>query len=352
MELEAGFVQTPSGKDAWGHDVIFEFTGDDDFWLYVDGELVIDLGGIHSALAGSVNFSTGQVIVNGVTKTLRQIFQENYTSRNPSATQTDINAYLAQYFEGDEVVFKDYSAHTMKIFYMERGAGASNLHNRKFTLKALKSDSRTNEALPNAHFALYRSVKSSLSGMIRDYDPLPGYEDLVTDENGYIPQLDSTLPPGTYYLTEKDPPVGYEGLSEDIIFTISPLGVITINIQEHSGFLQSSESENDYLYLISVPNSKINSTAILTITKTVKGSFGSNDKDFTFTLNVDGADASEEYVWTKNGTVQAEELHPNGTFSMKNGDEVSIVLPINSDITITEHSESLLGLFAKAADAG
>ena len=59
MELEASFTQTHSGVDAWGNDMIFEFTGDDDFWLYVDGVRVIDLGGIHSALSGSVNFRTG-----------------------------------------------------------------------------------------------------------------------------------------------------------------------------------------------------------------------------------------------------------------------------------------------------
>ena len=130
MEMEANFVQTPDGKDAWGHDIIFEFTGDDDFWLYVDGELIIDLGGIHSALAGNVNFSTGDVIVEGKSTNLREIFKSNYISRNPNATDEQINAYLAEYFKEGENIFKDYSPHTMKLFYMERGAGASNLHMR------------------------------------------------------------------------------------------------------------------------------------------------------------------------------------------------------------------------------
>lgn len=130
MELEASFVQTPNGKDNWNHDIIFEFTGDDDFWLYVDGELVIDLGGIHSALEGKVNFATGQVTVNGVEKTLRQVFKENYETRKPEASAADVNEFLAKYFDDGEVVFKDYSQHKMKIFYMERGAGASNLHMR------------------------------------------------------------------------------------------------------------------------------------------------------------------------------------------------------------------------------
>ena len=130
VELKASFVQTPNGKDAWGHDIIFEFTGDDDFWLYVDNELVIDLGGIHSALAGNVNFATGEVNVNNKKTTLRQVFRENYISRNPNATETEINNYLSEYFAENEDIFKDYTSHTMRIFYMERGAGASNLHMR------------------------------------------------------------------------------------------------------------------------------------------------------------------------------------------------------------------------------
>lgn len=140
MEIEAPFTQTANGLDAWGHDIIYEFTGDDDFWLYVDGELIIDLGGIHSALGGSVNYSTGIVTVNGVQKTLRQVFRENYIKRNPSATEGQIEEYLSQYFEEGSIIFKDYSSHTMKIFFMERGASASNLR-MHFNLTSVKPGS-------------------------------------------------------------------------------------------------------------------------------------------------------------------------------------------------------------------
>lgn len=135
VELEASFVQTPNGEDAWGHDIIYEFTGDDDFWLYVNGELVIDLGGIHSALPGSVNFKTGEVDVNGKQTTLRAIFEENYRARG--ASDADVQAYLDSLFEPGEPYFKVNSTNTMRIFYMERGAGASNLHMR-FNLASIK----------------------------------------------------------------------------------------------------------------------------------------------------------------------------------------------------------------------
>lgn len=137
VELTASFYQTPSGLDDWGHDIIFEFSGDDDFWLYVDGELVIDLGGIHSALPGSVNFRTGDVYVNGAHTTLYDLFYQHYTERDGLSAE-EATALLATKFEtkydnelGKYVTaFADNSRHTMRIFYMERGAGASNLHMR------------------------------------------------------------------------------------------------------------------------------------------------------------------------------------------------------------------------------
>ena len=141
MELSAVFTQTPDGVDNWGHDIIFEFTGDDDFWFYVDGELVLDLGGVHSAMGGSVNFRTGEVIydVNKIPQktSLYEIFRSNYQKRGLDDSLVD-NLFVTKTVNGETVhVFNDYTTHEMKMFYMERGAGASNLKMR-FNLASVK----------------------------------------------------------------------------------------------------------------------------------------------------------------------------------------------------------------------
>ena len=151
MEMEANFVQTASGLDAWGHDIIFEFSGDDDFWLYVDGQLILDLGGIHSASVGKINFRTGNVhmILRNMNETiasrsydttLHTLFEQNYRKIHPSASEQEVADYLDGIFELNEdgnYVFKDFTSHNMKMFYMERGGGASNLHMR-FNLASAK----------------------------------------------------------------------------------------------------------------------------------------------------------------------------------------------------------------------
>ena len=134
MEMSASFIQNESGLDEWGHDLVFEFSGDDDFWLYVDNMLVLDLGGIHSALDGSINFRTGKVIVNKKETTLRELYKAAYKDAHAGASDSEINEWLNTIFDDDGsnkgTVFKDYTGHTMRMFYMERGAGASNLHMR------------------------------------------------------------------------------------------------------------------------------------------------------------------------------------------------------------------------------
>ena len=131
MVVEATFAQSVDGKDNWGHDIIFEFSGDDDMWLFVDGMLVIDLGGIHSAASGNVNFRTGAVQQEGSNDTnLRALFKAAYLENHSSASDNEVEDWLDTIFKNGTSVFKDYTSHKMKMIYMERGGSSSNLHMR------------------------------------------------------------------------------------------------------------------------------------------------------------------------------------------------------------------------------
>lgn len=116
MTMAANFVQAKSGK-VNGKDMIFEFSGDDDVWVFIDDVLVLDIGGIHAAMSGSINFATGAVETSprtgqskNYTTTLKALFK---------AAEKDTSK-----FSGN--TFGDYTGHTIKFFYLERGAGASN----------------------------------------------------------------------------------------------------------------------------------------------------------------------------------------------------------------------------------
>ncbi|MBQ4260397.1 MAG: hypothetical protein II709_00855, partial [Ruminococcus sp.] len=76
----------------------------------------------------------------------------------------------------------------------------------------------------------------------------------------------------------------------------------------------------------------------LTITKTVTGALGDKTKEFLFTLTVEDAAITDEYAWSINGVRQAEPLHNRSTFTLKHGDVVKIMLPVNKDITIEENN--------------
>ncbi|MBQ3355739.1 MAG: CHAP domain-containing protein [Oscillospiraceae bacterium] len=238
MELEASFVQTPSGHDSWGHDIIYEFTGDDDFWLYVDGKLVIDLGGIHSALAGTVNFCTGDVYVNGVHTTLYETFRKNYVDRYKAANDgaeppaADVDAYLSGIFESDgmgHMVFKDYTSHEMKIFYMERGAGASNLHMR-FNLASVKAGTVQLSKELGGDIDSAASIDATFPYQIW-YVPGDGYGTPMIDPNTGDPmysRLTANDPNTHVYYKDTTTPVPYaatktiDGITYQDVFLLKP----------------------------------------------------------------------------------------------------------------------------------
>lgn len=232
MEMEASFVQTPSGLDAWGHDIIFEFTGDDDFWLYVDGQLVLDLGGVHSAQMGTINFRTGDVYFdqNGTSihgemghSTLREIFTNNYIKQHPGATQTQIDEYLSEYFNEGENIFKDYSTHTMKVFYMERGANASNLHMR-FNIASVTP----------GHVVVSKTVSGE------------GSEYLDTDFIEYPFQIYYTLPEGEHGEPGEEHLLGNDDEHIAVYYQNSNQPVNFVRLYRPPGFTEEQAYHNIY----------------------------------------------------------------------------------------------------------
>lgn len=116
LTMTSTFEMPENGKIN-GSDMQFEFAGDDDTWVFVDGVLVLDIGGIHGVRKGSINFATGDVNVDDVVPApaWRPII-------GPSSTLKDI--FANQGLEWDGSAGK---RHTVSFFYLERGNMQSNL---------------------------------------------------------------------------------------------------------------------------------------------------------------------------------------------------------------------------------
>lgn len=136
-EFDIDFYMSETGRlettDGDGKDITFNFSGDDDVWVYVDGVLVLDLGGAHKASSGLINFSTMEVIYKAAVDS-----SDNINSRSASPKTSDGYAVngdyvttvdLAKLFAANGVEFNNKSSskkHTLQMFYMERGSVDSN----------------------------------------------------------------------------------------------------------------------------------------------------------------------------------------------------------------------------------
>ncbi len=155
MSMTTEFVQPNGGKTADNKDMIFEFSGDDDVWVYIDGVLVGDLGGIHEKATLDINFATGEVKVghvDGANGTKKEIEKTTIKAKFDAAGATSN-------FTGN--TFSSSTKHKLSFFYLERGAGASNM-SLKFNLTTLPSSevekvNQNGEAVQGATFKLYRS---------------------------------------------------------------------------------------------------------------------------------------------------------------------------------------------------
>lgn len=150
MTMDTMFIQPKDGKID-GKNMAFEFAGDDDVWVYIDGVLVLDIGGIHAVQGGSIDFATGKTYINNKETTTLYDIMKSHKDK----------AYLEENFVevNGKMVFKNYTDHNIKFYYLERGAGASNCK-LKFNIQSVPRDSiRVTKQVENINEGSFSDVE-------------------------------------------------------------------------------------------------------------------------------------------------------------------------------------------------
>ena len=205
IHMSTRFVQQYDGHvdESRTKPFTYEFSGDDDVWIFIDGVLVADLGGIHNAASVKIDFSTGEIKINDV----------------PQGQK------LGTLLGGQSDTLLNDTYHTLDFFYLERGNTDSNL-SLKYNLVSIPESTviKVDEAgntLAGAEFALTVSytengaavtepLTSGATGMdgrlvlqeSEDPDALPLTIDQLYEQYGRKENLSLTL-------TETSTPDGY-----------------------------------------------------------------------------------------------------------------------------------------------
>lgn len=313
MTMSAKFIQPKDGKIN-GNNMVFEFSGDDDVWVYIDGVLVLDIGGIHNAASGSINFANGNVTVgNNNNLNLRKLFADANEEGD---------------FVSGENRFADYTMHTINFYYLERGEGDSNCK-LKFNLPTVPKKSVTVEKqLSNTDKEKYADVEfkfqllvqnddrkyvpSSTAGILSDGSEVKFKSETINDVS-YANVF--TLKPGQY--------ATFSGLEENKKYKVQELDVsddkydqVLINgknATNQKGNVISSEATVSSRQWVTFTNkcSEKNSRK-LCITKKIKGDIPVNDK-FDFEIKLNGQkytgnyylqDSEGNYYTSENGPLK------------------------------------------------
>lgn len=130
-KLQFDFTLTEDGQVVANNDtntrvpIKFFFSGDDDVWVYIDGDLVLDVGGAHGAASGLLEFGADSTVTPYVSSNKNTDTSDTMVYKTYDGTQKSV------YFNGETITFnnkgdliyldKKRTTHTLTMFYMERG---------------------------------------------------------------------------------------------------------------------------------------------------------------------------------------------------------------------------------------
>lgn len=200
-------------------DLNYEFTGDDDLWVLLDRKVVIDVGGIHDALTGSVDLWEALGYKNGARPT----------------TTAEKN-----------------KEHRITVLYMERGAGESNCE-MEFTLPNARLLNVENTPIAQISFVKLNTKNEALKDatFVLKNDETGEDQEVKSDENGNV--LFSNLVAGRYTLTEKAAPNGYAASNTPwkVIVTVEGT-TATANLYESDGTTEVAKTDEGTYKIINL----------------------------------------------------------------------------------------------------
>lgn len=236
LVTDVTFQMTDTGKDAKGKDIVFEFSGDDDVWVYIDGVLALDIGGTHDAINGKINFATGDVTLSSsygkVGDKAADKDMSEYANLTKTLSQTNLYEALGTTLTG----FAAQGNHNLTIYYMDRGQGRTNCL-IKFNLPQRDSLSVTKNITQSktpsgVTSPLTEAEQANINGV--DF----GFT-LYRDDN--------RVPNKTYYLTYTE-----DGVEKQTTASTDANGHFTLKNGQTAKFLGeiSSETKGTQLYVV------------------------------------------------------------------------------------------------------
>ena len=219
VAMEMDFIMPKDGKTADGDPIQFRFSGDDDMWVFIDDQLVLDIGGLHQPVDGVIDFSTGKATITGKATVAEHSDNTGSAAIGVVQNVTNNRGNNFEFYQSLGLTGGDGKTHTMKIFYLERGGCDSNCM-ISFNLPLVKGKGEVEVAKYDGTASPAAPLSGVKFGIYTDPQCRDLIEEVTSSSTGILDfsELGIQNDDQKYYIKETKPLPGYK--TNDTVYTL------------------------------------------------------------------------------------------------------------------------------------